>query len=38
MVVLRSDRIERESMSVTAGKIRTIDLALFKDVSHSFFG
>jgi 6-phosphofructokinase 1 len=38
MVVLRGDRIERESMSVTAGKIRTIDLALFDDVANSFFG
>ena len=38
MVVLRGDRIERESMSVTAGKIRTIDLAFFKDVADTFFG
>ena len=38
MVVLRGDRIERESMTVTAGKIRTIDLALFTDVANSFFG
>lgn len=38
MVVLRGDRIERESMTVTAGKIRTIDLALFNDVAHTFFG
>ena len=38
MVVLRGDRIERESMTVTAGKIRTIDLALFGDVASSFFG
>ena len=38
MVVLRGDRIERESMSVTAGKIRTIDLALFNDVANTFFG
>jgi len=38
MVVLRGDRIERESMSVTAGKIRTIDLALFDDVANTFFG
>ena len=38
MVVLRGDRIERESMTVTAGKIRTIDLALFNDVANSFFG
>lgn len=38
MVVLRGDRIERESMTVTAGKTRTIDLALFDDVANSFFG
>ena len=38
MVVLRGDRIERESMTVTAGKIRTIDLALFDDVANTFFG
>jgi 6-phosphofructokinase 1 len=38
MVVLRGDQIERESMIVTAGKIRTIDLALFDDVANSFFG
>jgi len=38
MVVLRGDRIERESMSVTAGKIRAIDLALFDDVANTFFG
>jgi 6-phosphofructokinase 1 len=38
MVVLRGDRIERESMAVTAGKIRTIDLALFDDVGDTFFG
>ena len=38
MVVLRGDRIERESMAVTAGKIRTIDLALFDDVANTFFG
>ena len=38
MVVLRGDQIERESMTVTAGKIRTIDLALFNDVAHTFFG
>ena len=38
MVVLRGDQIERESMTVTAGKIRTIDLALFDDVVNSFFG
>jgi 6-phosphofructokinase 1 len=38
MVVLRGDRIELESMTVTAGKIRTIDLALFNDVANSFFG
>jgi len=25
-------------MTVTAGKIRTIDLALFTDVANSFFG
>jgi hypothetical protein len=28
----------RESMSVTAGKMRTIDLALFDDVANTFFG
>jgi 6-phosphofructokinase 1 len=38
MVVLRGDRIERESMSITAGKIRTIDLAQFEDVANTFFG
>ena len=38
MVVLRGDRIERESMTVTAGEIRTIDLALFDDVANTFFG
>lgn len=38
MVVLRGDRIGRESMAVTAGKIRTIDLALFDDVANTFFG
>ena len=38
MVVLRGDQIERESMAVTAGKIRTIDLALFDDVGNTFFG
>jgi len=38
MVVLRGDRIERESMTVTAGKIRTIDLSLFEDVANTFFG
>ena len=38
MVVLRGDQIQRESMTVTAGKIRTIDLALFDDVANSFFG
>jgi 6-phosphofructokinase 1 len=38
MVVLRGDQIERESMTVTAAKIRTIDLALFDDVANSFFG
>ena len=38
MVVLRGDRIERKSMAVTAGKIRTIDLALFDDVGNTFFG
>jgi 6-phosphofructokinase 1 len=38
MVVLRGDRIVRESMSVTAGKMRTIDLALFDDVANTFFG
>jgi 6-phosphofructokinase 1 len=38
MVVLRGDRIERESMAVTEGKTRTIDLALFDDVGNTFFG
>jgi 6-phosphofructokinase 1 len=38
MVVLRGDRIERELMSVTAGKIRTIDLEQFEDVANTFFG
>ena len=38
VVVLRGDQIQRESMTVTAGKIRTIDLALFDDVANSFFG
>jgi 6-phosphofructokinase 1 len=38
MVVLRGDNIERESMQVTCGKTRTIDLALFTDIADSFFG
>ena len=38
MVVLREDQIQRDSMTVTAGKIRAIDLALFDDVANSFFG
>jgi len=38
MVVLRGDNIERESMQVTCGKTRTIDLGLFADVADSFFG
>jgi ATP-dependent phosphofructokinase / diphosphate-dependent phosphofructokinase len=38
MVVLHGDRIERESMMVTSGKMRTIDLALFNDVANTFFG
>jgi ATP-dependent phosphofructokinase / diphosphate-dependent phosphofructokinase len=38
MVVLHGDRIERESMIVTSGKMRTIDLALFNDVANTFFG
>lgn len=38
MVVLRCGKIERESMSVTAGKTRTVDLDLFKDVANTFFG
>ena len=38
MVVLRGDQIQRESMTVTAGKRKTIDLALFTDVANSFFG
>ena len=38
MVVLRGDRIELESMTVTVGKIRTIDLAQFEDVANTFFG
>ena len=38
MVVLHGDRIERESMMVTSGKMRTIDLALFNDFANTFFG
>ena len=38
MVVLRCGKIERESMSVTAGKTRTVDLELFQDVANTFFG
>lgn len=38
MVVLRGEKIERESMQTTSGKTRTIDLGLFTDVANSFFG
>jgi 6-phosphofructokinase 1 len=38
MVVLRCGEIERESMSVTRGKTKTINLDLFADVSATFFG
>ena len=38
MVVLRCGKIERESMSVTAGKTRTVDLDLFQDAANTFFG
>ncbi|MFA5774574.1 MAG: ATP-dependent 6-phosphofructokinase [Ilumatobacteraceae bacterium] len=38
MVVLRCGKIERESMAVTAGKTRTVDLDLFQDVANNFFG
>ena len=38
MVVLRCGEIARESMSATRGKIKTINLDLFADVSATFFG
>ena len=38
MVVLRCGEIERESMTVTQGKTRTVDLELFRDVAATFFG
>ncbi|MEO8363033.1 MAG: ATP-dependent 6-phosphofructokinase [Ilumatobacteraceae bacterium] len=38
MVVLRCGKIERESMTVTSGKTRTVDLNLFQDVANTFFG
>ena len=38
MVVLRCGKIERELMSVTAGKTRTVDLDLFQDAANTFFG
>lgn len=38
MVVLRCGKIERESMIVTQGKTRTVDLELFNDVANTFFG
>jgi hypothetical protein len=38
MVVLRCGEIERESMSATRDKIKTINLDLFADVSATFFG
>ena len=38
MVVLRCGEIARESMSTTRGKIKTINLDLFADVSATFFG
>jgi ATP-dependent phosphofructokinase / diphosphate-dependent phosphofructokinase len=38
MVVLRCGEIAQESMSATRGKIKTINLDLFADVSATFFG
>lgn len=38
MVVLRCGQITAESMSVTRGQTRFIDLALFNDVAATFFG
>jgi 6-phosphofructokinase 1 len=38
MVVLRSGEIKRESMKVTSGKTRTINLDLYNDVVASFIG
>lgn len=38
MVVLRCGKIERQSMLVTQGKTRLVDLDLFNDVSATFFG
>jgi 6-phosphofructokinase 1 len=38
MVVLRSGEIKRESMTVTSGKTRTINLDLYNDVVASFIG
>jgi 6-phosphofructokinase 1 len=38
MVVLRSGEMMRESMKVTSGKTRTINLDLYNDVVASFIG
>jgi 6-phosphofructokinase 1 len=38
MVVLRCGEIERESMLVTQGKTRTVNLDLFNDVANSLIG
>ncbi|MEO8163533.1 MAG: ATP-dependent 6-phosphofructokinase [Ilumatobacteraceae bacterium] len=38
MVVLRCGKIERETMIVTQGKTRTVDIDLFDDVAATFFG
>ncbi len=38
MVVLRCGQIVRESMTVTQGKTRTVDLNLFREIAATFFG
>lgn len=38
MVVLRSSRITRAPMTEAMGKNRTVDLDLYHDVAHAFFG
>jgi 6-phosphofructokinase 1 len=38
MVVLRSSRITRTSLSEAMGKNRTVDLELYHDVANAFFG
>ena len=38
MVVFREQRIERDSLSVTVGRTRYLDMAMFQDVAAVFFG